>query len=100
MSERFYLTASPAEIKRQFKLDKVPELVPRYNIAPTQPSPIVVAKEKSRELLSARSMLPPKLWKRSRHTGFPFSRSGVLYSPTGFMHGKHAALESSLTRLR
>jgi len=47
MSERFYLTASPAEIKRQFKLDKVPELVPRYNIAPTQPSPIVVAKEKS-----------------------------------------------------
>jgi len=54
MCERFYLTATPSEIKRQFKLDKAPELRPRYNIAPTQSSPIVIAKGKDRELHMAR----------------------------------------------
>ena len=41
MCGRFYLTASPAEIRKQFKLEKMPELVPRYNIGPMQTSPIV-----------------------------------------------------------
>ena len=35
MCGRFYLTAGGAEIKKKFVVDQVPELVPRYNIAPT-----------------------------------------------------------------
>jgi len=59
MCGRFYLTATPAEIRKHFKLEKVPELVPRYNIAPMQSSPIVVAEENGRGLLMARWGLVP-----------------------------------------
>ena len=34
MCGRFYLTATPAEIRKQFKIQKVPALMPRYNIVP------------------------------------------------------------------
>ena len=54
MCGRFYLTASSAEIRKLFKLEKMPELVPRYNIAPMQTSPIVIAEENGREILVAR----------------------------------------------
>jgi putative SOS response-associated peptidase YedK len=84
MCERFYLTAAPSEIKRQFKLDKVPELVPRYNIAPTQPSPIVVAKEKSRELLLARWGLVPA-WSRDLSVG-----AGMVNAPGETLEAKPA----------
>lgn len=84
MSERFYLTATPTEIKRQFKLDKVPELVPRYNIAPTQPSPIVIAKDKSRELLMARWGLVPA-WSRDLSTG-----AGMINAPAETLEAKPA----------
>jgi putative SOS response-associated peptidase YedK len=68
MCTRFYLTATPAEIRRQFKLDKVAELVPRYNIAPTQSSSIVVAEEKGRGLHVARwGLVPP--WSRDLSLG-------------------------------
>jgi putative SOS response-associated peptidase YedK len=63
MCERFCLTATPAEIRKQFKIQKVPALMPRYNIAPTQTSPIVVAKGKERELHFARWGLVPS-WSR------------------------------------
>jgi putative SOS response-associated peptidase YedK len=63
MCERFCLTATPAEIRKQFKIQKVPTLMPRYNIAPTQTSPIVVAKGKERELHFARWGLVPS-WSR------------------------------------
>src|SRR5262250_3326109 len=53
MCGRFYLTASPAEIRKLFKLEKIPELVPRYNIAPMQSTPIVVAEENGRAVLMA-----------------------------------------------
>jgi putative SOS response-associated peptidase YedK len=84
MCERFYLTASPAEIKRQFKLDKVPELVPRYNIAPTQPSPIVIAKGKDRELHMARWGLVPA-WSRDLSVG-----AGMINAPADTLEAKPA----------
>ena len=68
MCERFYLMATPAEIKRQFKLDRVPGLMPRYNIAPMQASPIVVARGKDRELHMARWGLVPA-WSRDLSAG-------------------------------
>jgi len=39
---RFYLTAKAAEIRRKFDVGDVLELVSRYNIAPTQRTPIVI----------------------------------------------------------
>jgi len=59
MCGRFYLTATPGEIRKQFKVEKVPALTPRYNIAPTQSTPIVVAEGKGRGLHIARWGLVP-----------------------------------------
>jgi putative SOS response-associated peptidase YedK len=43
MCGRFSLTKSQEEIKRRFQLDAVPEeLIPRYNIAPTQMIPVIL----------------------------------------------------------
>jgi putative SOS response-associated peptidase YedK len=43
MCGRFFLATSGAEIARHFELGEVPELAPRYNIAPGQPVPVVRA---------------------------------------------------------
>jgi putative SOS response-associated peptidase YedK len=42
---RFTLTASGEEVAEAFGLDDVPELAPRYNIAPSQPVAVVTAEE-------------------------------------------------------
>ena len=68
MCRRFYLTATPAEMKKMFKVDYVPELVPRYNIAPAQLSPIVIAVEKGRSIHMARWGLVPS-WSRDLSLG-------------------------------
>ena len=68
MCGRFYLTASAAEIKKKFLVDHVPDLVPRYNIAPTQVSPMVVAVEKLRAVRLARWGLVPS-WSRDLSLG-------------------------------
>jgi putative SOS response-associated peptidase YedK len=68
MSGRFYLAASPAELKKLFKVDRVPPLGPRYNIAPAQLSPIVVALDKARTIHMARwGLVPP--WSRDLSLG-------------------------------
>jgi putative SOS response-associated peptidase YedK len=41
MCGRFNLTASGEEVAEAFELDEVPQLSPRYNIAPTQPVAVV-----------------------------------------------------------
>src|SRR4051795_9178649 len=68
MCGRFYLTAGAAEIKKKFVVDQVPELVPRYNIAPTQLSPMVVAAEKLRTVRFGRWGLGPS-WSRDLSLG-------------------------------
>jgi putative SOS response-associated peptidase YedK len=68
MCRRFYLTATPAEIKKQFKVKEVLEFTPRYNIAPTQPSVIIVAGSKGRRMHKARwGLVPP--WSRDLSLG-------------------------------
>jgi putative SOS response-associated peptidase YedK len=84
MCERFYLTATPTEIRRQFKLDKAPELTPRYNIAPTQLSPIVISKGKGREILVARWGLVPA-WSRDLSLG-----AGMVNAPAETLEAKPA----------
>lgn len=49
MCGRYTLTANPEAIQQAFNLEVLPNLQPRYNIAPTQPVPIITA-EKPREL--------------------------------------------------
>lgn len=49
MCGRYTLTADKATLQRTFNLDSVPPLTPRYNIAPTQPVPIITS-DKPREL--------------------------------------------------
>ena len=64
MSSRFYLIASSAELKRKFALDDRPDPVRRYNIAPTQMTPIVVAAGKTRRFQTGRwGLVPP--WSRN-----------------------------------
>jgi putative SOS response-associated peptidase YedK len=63
MCERFFLAAAPAEIRKQFKLKKLPALMPHYNIAPAQTSPIVIAEARDREIRLARWGLAPP-WSR------------------------------------
>jgi putative SOS response-associated peptidase YedK len=68
MCERFYLTATAAEMKKMFRVDHLPELVPRYNIAPTQRSPIVIAAGAERSIHMARWGLVPS-WSRDLSLG-------------------------------
>ncbi|TMJ44680.1 MAG: SOS response-associated peptidase, partial [Alphaproteobacteria bacterium] len=82
MCGRFYLTASPAEIRKLFKLEKVPELVPRYNIAPMQSTPIVIAEENARAVLMARWGLVPA-WSRDLSPG-----AGMINAPAETLEDK------------
>ena len=66
MCGRFVLEATVTEIERTFGLDTVPDMPPRYNIAPTQPIAIVRARDvpegsnrPPRELVFARWGLIP-----------------------------------------
>jgi putative SOS response-associated peptidase YedK len=63
MCGRFFLIASAAEIRRKFTLDRVPDLMPRFNIAPTQSALIIVGAAKSRSAHMARWGLVPS-WSR------------------------------------
>jgi putative SOS response-associated peptidase YedK len=63
MSERFYLTATPAEIRKQFKVERVPAFKPQHNISPPQSTPIVITEAKDRRLVIARWGLVPA-WSR------------------------------------
>jgi putative SOS response-associated peptidase YedK len=68
MCGRFYLTAAAADLKRTFKVLDLPDLVRRYNIAPTQMSPIVVAAGRAREVRMGRwGLVPP--WSRDLSLG-------------------------------
>ena len=57
MCGRFNQTASGEEIAEAFALDETQALAPRYNIAPTQPVPVVVV-----EPASSRRVLVERKW--------------------------------------
>ena len=65
-----YAFFSPAEaVKRIFRVDNVPELKPRFNIAPTQDVPVVRAgKDGGREFASLHWGLVP-FWAKDRSIG-------------------------------
>ncbi len=55
MCGRYTLTASPAALAEHFELESVPELAPRFNVAPTQSVPVV-------RLAGGRRRLEPMRW--------------------------------------
>lgn len=67
MCGRFTLTAPGDALAEVFELDDVPEVVPRYNIAPTQPVLVVSARGSRRvaEALPWGVRFPPKGGRRS-----------------------------------
>jgi putative SOS response-associated peptidase YedK len=101
MCGRFYLIAKAAEIRRQFHLDEVFEIVPHYSIAPAQPSPIIITEGRGRRLVMARWGLVPS-WARDLSLGSqminapaeeideksafrtPFSKQRCLVPASGF----------------
>jgi putative SOS response-associated peptidase YedK len=62
MCGRTNLTATPEELAEAFALDEVPSLAPRYNIAPSQPMPLVRVDgaQRRRRLSHARWGLVPR----------------------------------------
>ena len=68
MCGRFTQIYSWAEVHEQYNLilpDPIPNLEPRYNVAPTQRIDIVVPEEGGRALARARWGLVPFFWKKS-----------------------------------
>jgi len=60
MCGRYLITSSPEAIRRLFRYREQPNFPPRYNVAPTQPIPIVRLNEGEREFALVRwGLLPP-----------------------------------------
>jgi putative SOS response-associated peptidase YedK len=67
MCGRFVLIADPNTLQQTFNLDSVPEIMPRYNIAPTQAVP-VITNEATRQLSMYRWGLIPS-WAKEPEIG-------------------------------
>lgn len=68
MCGRFTLAAPAEQVAAQFQLAELPELAPRYNIAPTQQVAAVRSSESGRELALLRWGLVPS-WAKDRSVG-------------------------------
>ncbi len=88
MCGRFYLTATAAQLKKMFRVDDLPEIVPRYNIAPAQQSAIVIATPKGRSIHMARWGLVPS-WSRDLSLG-----GGMINAPAETLEEKPAYREA------
>src|ERR1700741_3096559 len=45
MCGRYVITSSPAAVRRLFNYREMPNFPPRYNVAPTQPVPVVLQEQ-------------------------------------------------------
>ena len=70
MCGRFTLRTPARDLVDVFQLLRTPELVPRYNIAPTQPAAVVRRVERHRELSMMRWGLVPS-WSKDPKAGPP-----------------------------
>jgi putative SOS response-associated peptidase YedK len=83
MCGRFTITAHPAALTQLFELPAVPELPPRYNVAPTQPVPVVRLGEKGRELSILRWGLIPS-WSKDAKASFINARAETAADKPAF----------------
>src|ERR1051325_3334787 len=68
MFARFTLKSSATVLKDLFELDEVPDLVPQYNIAPTELVPAVVKRDGKRDMRGFRWGLIPS-WAKDPSIG-------------------------------
>lgn len=68
MCGRYALSADAQSVQEEFRLDELPELAPRYNIAPSQPVPIITA-ESPHELMQVKWGLVPS-WAKDEKIGY------------------------------
>src|SRR5687768_7630114 len=59
MCGRYSLDANPRTIAEHFELVEVPQLLPRFNVAPTQDVPTVILTAQGRQLVPLRWGLVP-----------------------------------------
>jgi len=64
MCGRYTLTASPEAIQQAFDLTSVPPLTARYNIAPTQPVPIITSEQRDTLTIVQWGLIPS--WSKDR----------------------------------
>jgi putative SOS response-associated peptidase YedK len=69
MCGRFYLDVANEKLKAHYQLRQVPNLVARYNIAPTQDIPVVRQSEQGRELVMLHWGLIPS-WAREEKSHY------------------------------
>src|SRR4051812_4454474 len=74
MCGRYTITSRPAALAQLFELPEVPQLPPRYNVAPTQPVPAVRRGERGATLSAlCWGLLPP--WAKDARAGFINARA-------------------------
>jgi putative SOS response-associated peptidase YedK len=59
MCGRYSITSAPEAIRALFRYEEAPEFPPRYNVAPTQPIPVVRLNEGKRRFALMRWGLVP-----------------------------------------
>lgn len=70
MCGRFTVKSDPAEIRKRFRLATIPNLLPRYNVAPTQNVPVVGLGKNGLNLVQMRWGLVPS-WSKDPKAGAP-----------------------------
>src|SRR5436853_2828629 len=93
MCGRYVITSAPEAIRRLFGYEDQPNFPPRYNIAPTQPVPIVRMAEGMRSFALVRwGLIPP--WVKDPRT---FS---LLINARGESLGDKPAFRNAIRRRR
>src|SRR3984893_5416030 len=93
MCGRYVITSSPEAIRALFRYPEQPNFPPRYNVAPTQPVPIVRISERARAFALVRWGLIPAWVKDPR--GF-----SLLINARGETVGEKPAFRNAMQRRR
>ncbi|MBW4436216.1 MAG: SOS response-associated peptidase [Pleurocapsa minor GSE-CHR-MK-17-07R] len=87
MCGRFVIAADSTALQQAFDLASVPELTPRYNVAPTQLAPVIINEDGGRELVMYRWGLVPS-WAKDLAMGAKMinARSETIEEKPSFKH--------------
>lgn len=83
MCGRYSITTAPDAMRRLFGFDELPNLKPRYNMAPTQAAPVVRPKGEGRQLTFMRWGLIPS-WSKELGSGQINARSESVAEKPSF----------------
>ena len=87
MCGRFVITSSPEALRRLFGYSEQPNLPPRYNVAPTQPIPVVPAGSTEPQVSGFCFLLrEPNVW--LCQSGFLLPRLGAHFTRGGQIQGR------------